>query len=183
MKDFTYKVLYHINYLDVRGSQLVKFVADSMLGNLARWLRLLGYDTLYFRNAEDWKLLHLAEDDERVLLTKDLGLYRKAVKKGITSIYIESSDVAESLATLSKKLGIRLMFDKSNTRCPLCNTLLVVISKAEALHLIPKDVGRKYENFWKCPKCSKVFWQGNHWDTIGRVINEANNLVSGVNSG
>ncbi|MEM0453442.1 MAG: Mut7-C RNAse domain-containing protein [Sulfolobales archaeon] len=155
----------------------MKFIADSMLGNLARWLRLLGYDTLYFRNIEDWKLLNLARDEGRILLTKDLGLYRKSIKRGITSIYIESSDIAESLALISRKLGIKLRFDGSNTRCPLCNTLLVNIPKAEALHLIPPEICRKYDNFWRCPRCFKVFWQGNHWGTIGKIIDEANNLV------
>lgn len=156
----------------------MKFVVDSMLGNLARWLRLLGYDTLYYRNVEDWRLLNIARDEGRVLLTKDLVLYRKALKKEITSLYIESSNIAESLALMAKKLGIKLKFDESNTRCPLCNTLLVLIPKAEALHLTSPEVGRKYDNFWRCPKCSKVFWQGNHWNTIGKVLEEANNLLS-----
>ncbi len=155
----------------------MNFIADSMLGNLVRWLRLLGYDTLYFRNVEDWKLLEMAKGDGRILLTKDLALYRKALKKGVTSVYIESSNVAEALALIAKKLGIRLRFDGDNTRCPLCNTLLMIIPKAEALHLISPEVSRKYDVFWRCPKCLKVFWQGNHWSTIEKILEEANTLV------
>lgn len=155
----------------------MKFVADSMLGNLVRWLRLLGYDTLYFRNIDDWKLLEVAKNDGRLLLTKDLTLHRKALKKGITSIYIESPNITEALALISRKLGIKLRFDGNNTRCPICNTLLTIIPKVEALHLVPPEVGRKYEVFWKCQKCLKVFWQGNHWNTIKKTLEEVNRLV------
>ncbi len=161
----------------------MKFIADSMLGSLARWLRILGYDTLYYRNVEDWKLLQIAKSDGRVLLTRDLGLYRKALKKGVMCVYLESSDIAESLALMARKLGISLRFDGNNTRCPLCNTLLVLIPRAEALHLIPPEVGRKYENFWRCPKCMKVFWQGNHWGTIGKILEDANELMKVGNIG
>jgi uncharacterized protein with PIN domain len=158
----------------------MKFVVDSMLGNLARWLRLLGYDTLYFKRIEDWRLINIAREDSRVLLTKDLSLYRKAVKKDVKSIYIESSDIVEMLATIAKELDIKLVFDESNTRCPLCNTLLIRVTKAEILHLVPQEVVNKYNIFWKCPKCEKVFWQGNHWNTISKILEEVNSKLSMV---
>lgn len=154
---------------------MMRFVVNSMLGSLARWLRILGYDTLYFRNVEDWLLIKVAKDESRILLTRDVSLYRKALSKGIKCVYIDTTeDIAEILAHLSARLGISLMFKDNNTRCPQCNTPLTCVSKGDVIHLVPKDVGLRHDKFWKCPKCSKVYWQGNHWKTINDILNRAN---------
>lgn len=157
----------------------MRFVVDSMLGNLARWLRLLGYDTLYYKNIDDWKLIKIAKDEGRILVTRDLSLYRRARVKGVNVIYLESTSIDEELVTLANEVGIDLKFKEKNTRCPLCNTELTLIPKAEALHLIPQEIGKRYNTFWKCPKCNKVFWQGNHWKTINEVLEKAEGVLRG----
>lgn len=155
----------------------MKFVADTMLGNLARWLRILGYDTLYSRYFEDWKLLRIAEEESRVLLTRDESLFRRAKTKNLGVVLITSDDIAEMLAYVAAKTGIELSFDPSRTRCPECNTLLMRISKAEALSLLESNVITKYEEFWRCGKCGKIYWQGNHWRTINSTLEKANRLI------
>ncbi len=154
----------------------MKFVVDAMLGNLARWLRMLGYDTLYSRSAEDWRILRVAEKSSRVIVTRDVGLYRKARKKGLKVVLISTDNISKMLAQLSLEVGVELKFHPSSTRCPKCNTLLERMSKAEAISLLPKDLGVKYEDFWRCPKCRKIYWQGNHWKTINETLNEASKL-------
>lgn len=155
----------------------MKFIADTMLGNLARWLRILGYDTLYSSSFEDWKLLRVAEEEGRVLLTKDESLFRRARARGLSSILITSNEIAEMLAYVATKTGIELSFNPSRTRCPECNTLLMKISKAEALSLLSNEVVAKYEEFWRCGKCGKIYWRGNHWRTINSVLEKANKLI------
>lgn len=156
----------------------MKFVADTMLGNLARWLRILGYDTLYSSFFEDWRLLRYAGEEERVLLTRDESLFRKARARGLSAVLITSDDIAEMLAQVAIKTGIELSFNPSRTRCPECNTSLMRISKAEALSLLESDIVTKYEEFWRCGKCGKIYWQGNHWKTINSVLEKANKLIS-----
>lgn len=144
-----------------------------MLGDIARWLRLLGYDTLYSKDYNDWEILKIAEKEGRTIITRDLSLYRKARKKKIPAIYLEPEDIGEELAYIASRTGIRLVFKPNKTRCPYCNTELMAIPKAEAMALVPPAVGTKYERFWKCPKCKRVYWQGNHWNTIDKVLESA----------
>lgn len=155
----------------------MKFVADTMLGNLARWLRILGYDTLYSSSFEDWKLLRIAEEEGRILLTRDESLFRRAKAKSLSVVLITSDDVAEMLAYVAFKTGIELSFNPSRTRCPECNTMLMRISKAEALSLLENNVATRYEEFWRCGKCGKIYWQGNHWRTISSILEKASKLI------
>lgn len=157
---------------------IMKFVADTMLGNLARWLRLLGYDTLYSSSFEDWRLLRITEEEKRTLLTRDESLFRRARAKGLSVVLIMYDDIAEMLAYVAAKTGIELSFNPSRTRCPECNTLLAKISRAEALSLLGNNVATKYDEFWRCGKCGKIYWQGNHWKTINLILEKANNLIN-----
>ncbi|MFN4046237.1 MAG: Mut7-C RNAse domain-containing protein, partial [Acidilobaceae archaeon] len=101
-----------------------KFVVDTMLGDLARWLRILGYDTVYSRIYSDREILELAFLGGRVLITRDGGLYRKAVKMGVRSVLVESTVIEERLAEVSVKLGIDLIVNPERSRCPECNGVL-----------------------------------------------------------
>lgn len=151
---------------------MVKIVVDSMLGNLARWLRVLGYDTEYSRRMQDRDILSLAIRDDRVVITRDLGLHRRAIKKNLKSIYVppDLTEIADILVLVAEKLGLSIGFDKGNTRCPLCNSGLTIVPKAQIASLTPPEVLNKYDTFWYCARCNKVYWQGNHWKTIAETI-------------
>jgi len=158
----------------------MKFIVDAMLGKLAKWMRILGYDTLYSNKYGDWEILQRAEKESRVVVTRDRALYKKAVKKGIRAVlvpYGDEVDLVDTLASVAVSTGISLDFDPSRTRCPVCNTRLVRISKAEALSYVPGEVWRKYDEFWRCPKCGKVYWRGRHWETITDKLERAKELV------
>jgi len=160
----------------------MKFIADSMLGDVARWLRMLGYDTLYSRSIKDHEILRIAERDDRVILTRDISLVRRARKRGLRAILIDSTEIVDVLTKISLKTGIEVKFKEKETRCPYCNTLLVIITKAEALSFVPPSVGAKYDKFWKCPRCGKIYWQGNHWRTINEIIERVNKNVISIKS-
>ncbi len=148
-----------------------------MLGDIARWLRMLGYDTLYSRSYEDWEILRIAKRDSRVILTRDVALYRRARKMGLDAVLIESDSTERVLAKIALRTGIDLSFKENVTRCPYCNVLLARLSKAEALSYVKPEVATKYDKFWLCPRCGKVYWQGNHWDTIREVLRRANKIL------
>lgn len=151
---------------------MVKLVVDSMLGNLARWLRVLGYDTEYSKKIQDKDILSAAARDNRVIITRDLGLHRRAIKKNLTSVYLppDLTDVADMLTLVAEKLGLSIKFDKGSTRCPLCNSRLSVVPKAHVASLVPPEILNKYDTFWYCAKCRKAYWQGNHWKAINDTI-------------
>lgn len=155
-------------------SFIPRFIADAMLGHIARWLRLLGYDTLYYKLISDRKLLKIAKEEDRILLTRDLGLFRRARKYGIRALFIEDPSVEKVLALISIKYNIALEFNKEHTLCPECNTQLkYTTSIAEVSAKVSKEIILKYKEFWICPSCSKIYWQGNHWRTISAILEEA----------
>ncbi|MEM2006541.1 MAG: Mut7-C RNAse domain-containing protein [Sulfolobales archaeon] len=171
----------------IRGCYIVvRIVVDNMLGNLARWLRVLGYDTEYSRKSQDADILNLAIRDDRVIITRDLGLHRRATKKNLKSVYIppDLTEIADILALVAEKLGLSVEFDKGNTRCPLCNNKLSIAPKAQIASFVPPEVLNKYDTFWYCAKCRKVYWQGNHWktisDTLEMVKNKLNRKIGGI---
>lgn len=149
----------------------MKFIADRMLGRLARWLRLFGYDTLVIRKQENENelLLELAEKEERILVSRDRMLVRKAVKKGIRAYPIESSEIMEQLQEMRKEFDIK--FEPEMDRCTLCNSAIRKIESNEMEiiktkdYVYPERLGSGIE-FWVCDNCGQVYWQGKHWENI-----------------
>jgi Uncharacterized conserved protein len=148
-----------------------RFIVDTMLGNLARWLRILGYDTIYSPTMEDWAILRIAERDRRVIVTRDVGLYRRAIKRGLEAMLIDSIKVDEMLRALVKRYGLRTSFDENDTRCPKCNNVLrKTTSLIEVSSKVDKEVALSYKVFWICSSCGKIYWKGRHWRTIEEIL-------------
>jgi uncharacterized protein len=102
----------------------VKFLADAMLGKFARWLRMLGNDVTYSVQFGDNELLELAKAEGRVLLTKDLELYKRAITSGLDAFYVEGKTESSRLAEVSKRYGLTLEIDMDKSHCPVCNSQL-----------------------------------------------------------
>ncbi len=155
----------------------MRFIADGMLGKLTRWLRMLGHDVDYYRAADDKKLIELAKSEKRVLLTRDLELYQQAVTRGLEAVFVEATDEAEELADLAKRFGFKLEIDLSASRCPKCNGMIRAVSKDVVIDQLPEATSTHYDNFWKCPGCGQVYWQGAHWKRIEETLEEANSKL------
>ena len=154
-----------------------RFIVDTMLGNVARWLRILGYDTLYRRDYKDWEILQIAKRDDRYIVTRDKGLHNRALNRGLKSIYLSIDDMAERLAYIAFITGIRLYVDLEKSRCPICNGELRRVSKDQVKDLVPHRVYRVYQDFWKCSKCGKVYWIGSHWIKIEEILSRAREIL------
>ena len=152
-----------------------KFLADGMLGSLARWLRMLGYDVEYAADLPDDKLLAEAEASGRVLLTRDVELYRAASRRLIKVYMVEGKSRAEVLAKLSRKFKLKLRLNPNSSRCPLCNSPLKPVRRCEVEGNIPANVLRRKRRFWVCvnPGCGKIYWKGSHWDKIKETLKKA----------
>ena len=155
----------------------MKFITDGMLGKLTRWLRMLGHDVEYAGSLEDDKLIKASKNEHRILLTRDLELYRRAVAHGVEALFIESLNEAEKLAKLAKRFGFKLEINPSVSRCPKCNTRIKPIPKEEVMDKVPKSTFTFYDEFWICPNCGKVYWQGAHWRRIKKTLEEARRIV------
>lgn len=137
----------------------MKFIADVMLGRLAKWMRLLGFDVLYDRTMTDNDVIRLALEDNRVILTRDTGLAARPLASN--HITIASDSVREQLRQVLDAFHIDSMPGRL-TRCSLCNELLVPVAKEEAKDLVPQYVYEKNDNFLRCNKCGKIYWKGTH---------------------
>ncbi|MFA4028216.1 MAG: hypothetical protein GDYSWBUE_000077 [Candidatus Fervidibacterota bacterium] len=157
----------------------LKFAADAMLGKLARWLRLLGYDVFYSPNADDDELIKVAREEGRILLTRDTQLLRR--KDVPLFLLILSDDWQEQI--LQTALRFNLDLDgKRMTRCVECNELLEPVDKEEVRYEVPRHVYRTQEHFSRCPKCRKIFWAGSHCERANRVIERIKMRIAELNS-
>jgi uncharacterized protein with PIN domain len=145
-----------------------RFLADEMLGSLARWLRIMGYDTAYARDRGDTEILAQARDEDRMLLTRDRQLAERAGERGLL---VESADLERQLRQVIEAYG--LVLDEPMTRCTLCNGVLVRISPEEAADLVPPRVREAWDEFYRCTKCGQVYWKGTHWKRIGERLDRA----------
>lgn len=149
---------------------LIRFMADAMLGRLARWLRILGYDTAYEKVITDEGLIERVIREDRWLLTRDGYLVQRKVLRGRHTL-IESDDLENQLRQLHQDLKIDLDLNRQREyRCADCNVALMPISPDDARPLVPPFVAQEYREFLQCPHCRRVFWPGTHWhDLLSRV--------------
>lgn len=160
----------------------MKFLVDRMLGNLASWLRILGYDTVSANSlpgmsnpAEDTFMLRLSGVEGRALLTRDAELHSRASQKyRIPSLLIEGGDVLHQLRQVRHEFGLVFPEQPDAVRCTICNGGLhqaripEVLQSSEIAKLRIKGVDirafiRRHANYFKCDHCGKIFWQGQHW--------------------
>jgi hypothetical protein len=124
----------------------MKLLLDGMLGRLAKWLRLLGYDTAYFADLDDNELVRLARAQGRTLLTRDTELARR---RGLSSLLIESDELEEQIQQAISELHLETK--QPFSRCPVCNTLLQEVEKPSVKERVPPYVFRTEEHFSLCP--------------------------------
>jgi uncharacterized protein with PIN domain len=151
----------------------LKFAIDGMLGKLARWLRMLGYDVAYSNSKGDDELLLIARSEHRVLLTRDFALYQQAIGKQIESFYVEGRTEPERLAELSESFQISLEIDMQTSRCPKCNSQLKIIAKQDTAGRVERNTFENYSEFWECVGCGQIYWQGAHWTKIKDTLSKA----------
>lgn len=153
------------HYLDPQGERH-KFIADQMLGRLSKWLRLMGYDTLYFKSIDDIELIRIARKQGRILLTRDTGLMRRRiVKSRVRAIFIEDDLLDNQLRQLIRELNLdteRL----SPPLCVECNSPLEEVPRERARGQVPSYVYRTQDQFVACPVCGRYYWRGTHWQHV-----------------
>jgi uncharacterized protein with PIN domain len=144
-----------------------RFVVDVHLGTLARYLRLLGFDTVYGNDLSDPELARLAARQRRILLTRDVGLLkRKTVTRGH---WLRSRDPERQIEEVVAALQLRRLI-RPFTRCLICNALLDRMDRADALGRVPARVYRRFRVFIRCRGCGRIYWRGTHYRRLQRLV-------------
>ena len=136
-----------------------RFVADCMVGTLAKWLRAFGFDVVYHPFAEDRELTHAARLRGAVLLTRDTGLRHV---EGVRVLFIGSGHVQKQLQQVVAEAPLDLALAQPLTRCTACNGELRTASRAQVWERIPPFIYLTRERYAACPECGRVYWSGTH---------------------
>lgn len=137
-----------------------------MLGTLAKWLRILGFDALFDPALDDHQLVRLARAENRVLLTRDRELARRP---GLRVLLITDERLEDQVRQVLTDL--HLSPDQSFSRCPVCNEPLEPLSHEAARSRVPAYVAQAHETFRACPACERVYWRGSHWQQMDEFLN------------
>lgn len=150
----------------------LKFAVDRMLGKLAKWLRVIGYDVIYGQHLSGYGLIRAARAENRLILTRDRGLPKKQPPD---FLFIESNYYREQVRQVMRACGLRPL-DRAFTRCLECNIVLEPRSKAAVENTVPPYVFATQKNFSWCPKCRRIYWPATHHQSM---LEELKNLESG----
>jgi uncharacterized protein with PIN domain len=146
------------------ASSQPSFLADRMVGKLARWLRILGYDTAYLPQLSPAGIMREARRQGRIILTRDTRILR--CKDAPQLVFIHSDRFREQLKQVVGALQldpVRLLF----TRCAECNRVLEGVAKDEAVQArVPEYVRQTQNEFRRCPECQRIYWGATHKDHV-----------------
>ena len=155
-----------------------RFVVDVNVGRLAKWLRVLGYDTVFPRHADDKELVRIALREGRLLVTSDAGFsLRRAVRQGqMRVVQILDQDLNGQLRQLVRELGLEIK--NGFSRCLVCNEPLHSVAKEKVADRLPPYVYQNHSEFVECPQCCRLYWRGTHWSAMCSQIEQVYREVS-----
>ena len=153
-----------------RPLRRTRFVLDVHLGTLARYMRLLGFDTLYRNDYDDHEIVRLAHDQARIILTRDKGLLKhRAVTRGRWIRQVKPLEqLRETLAAFDLAGSVRPF-----TRCAVCNGNLRPLARRQAVGLVPARVLERHDKFARCTLCGRIYWPGTHTARIRKALEGA----------
>ena len=142
-----------------------KFAVDVMLGRVARWLRIFGYDTLYQSKVDDDELLFRSLLEERILFTCDIRLAQRA---GSAAYLVKTKTLWKRLREIIDRFGIEPKLCLKY--CPVCNGKIIEVPKQSVSEMVPKYTFMTHEQFYRCRKCGKIYWRGSHIELAQKDI-------------
>ncbi len=142
----------------------MRFVVDVMLGRLAKWLRLLGYDTVYTDIANLSSLQTYLYQGFIVITRRrnwpqHLG---KEISYSSSVLILSSNDSFEQLSEVINKLSLRPLPERFCSRCIRCNSILEIKTKEEVIGKVPEYIWHTHQIFKQCPTCKRIYWSGTH---------------------
>ena len=148
----------------------MQFILTPELGRLAKWLRILGFDAVYFTQSNFSSLLIQALRDNRVILTRNARLVNKA--RAARLVQVKSDEVNGQLKQVLRELRLELDSKMMFTRCIICNIELNKIEKQQVKDKVPEYVFKTQDEFFICSCCQRIYWSGTHWGNASRILEE-----------
>ena len=160
---------------------LPRFLVDAMLGDIARKLRIFGFDTLYMKDTSDSSILEMALQENRIILTRDKEFFRRVVKAGAEGVLMERYDQIDNIANTLLKYGVRsLSFNPRTARCSRCNGILALIKASDLEGAIPNKILEIHNNFFQCSYCNNIYWEGSHVKPLNLLAQKINTKIEKI---
>lgn len=150
----------------------MKFIADAMLGKLARWMRMMGCDVAYFPEISDPEISSTASRSDRIILTRDTRLTRLKINRD-RAFLVCGNHYPDQIRQVVRAFSIDPFSDLLN-RCLRCNRLLIPIEKNDIKRQVPQYVFETQERFKICPDCRKIYWKATH---VSHMIEQLNRIL------
>jgi len=143
---------------------MTKFLVDRMLGQTAKWLRLLGIDAEYAPKGEDEKLLEIANQEDRVIITRD-----KELGSEENAVLVDKEPPERIIKEVIQEYDVEI---NPLSRCSKCNRVVEKVEQTKVEGKVPENVFKLNEEFWYCDRCDQYYWKGSHWEKIMDKIDE-----------
>ena len=137
------------------------------MGKLAKWLRLMGYDTLFFNGSDDYQMVLKALAEGRVILTRDTQIMKRGVVTSgrLRAVLINGDEPEKQMRQVINTLNLNCQF-RPFTLCLECNQPLVERSKDQVKDRVPPYVFKTQSQYMECPACHRIYWRGTHWQKM-----------------
>jgi uncharacterized protein len=153
--------------MPLSGGGSPRFIADAMLGSLARKMRALGFDTSYYRSGGDSGLIQAATSEGRVVLTSDRALAVRCSAKGVAVAFLnQRTDGARLSSIACQCIEMGVPFIRGTPLCSLCGGGLETLRKAQVSGRVPPSVLKSHRLFFRCASCGHLYWRGSHWKKL-----------------
>ncbi len=146
-----------------------RFILDTHLGRLASYLRMMGFDTLYRNDYPDDELAEVSNAEERILLTRDVGLLKRSLV--VHGYYVRNTNPRERLHEITERYNLAEQVEPFKF-CLRCNGNLHEVDKADIIDQLPERTAEFYDAFHQCDSCEQIFWKGSHYDRMEKLLNE-----------
>lgn len=154
----------------------LKFIVDNNVGKLVKWLRIMGYDTVFFDDIDDSRMVAEALAESRVILTRDTEIMKRGlVTSGrLKAILISSEEPEKQMRQVIKTLNLDCQF-RPFALCLECNQPLVEKNKDQVKDRVPPHVFKTQSQYVECPACHRIYWRGTHWQAITKKLEKLMN--------
>lgn len=151
---------------NIDSKKVPAFIADCHLGKLAKYLRFMGLDTLYFPQIDDNDLIELANEESRVILTRDRELYER---KKADCVLLQEVEIGKQLKEVVRRFDLKKNISDFS-RCIVCNRPLVSVEKDKILDRLPPKVVKYFSHFELCEACDRLYWHGDHYKRMKAFV-------------
>ena len=151
----------------------IRFIVDHNVGKLTKWLRMMGYDSLFFNGSDDSDMVKQALTEDRIILTRDTEIMkRRVITNGrLEAVLIKSENPEHQMQQLMAIIDFKQQL-RPFTLCLECNQPLVARSPEDVADHVPPYVYKTQKQYMECPSCHRIYWQGTHWEAMTRRLKQ-----------